>query len=314
MSTLLNKGTLLLLAMTIAVGVPLSVSAEAPSLLIVKSEDLAQYEAPISAFQEATTMDADVIDIAGSREKGTALLKKLAAKRHPDAIFALGAKAAYLSKQVMPDTPIVFAMVLRPEKFGLKGDNTTGVAVEIPEDILLTRFKLVLPDLKRLGVICGQENCPTILEKAGPAAEQLGIELVVSAVKHSESVPGAYRRMRTGIDALWMVPDPTVITRDNFSYLSSRTQHDGVAFLAFSENFVRAGALLSVAPSYQTMGAQAAVLMNKVLNSNGSVPPVQPPVGSTLVINASTAKELGIQMDAATLNMFDEVLDPADSP
>jgi putative ABC transport system substrate-binding protein len=314
MSTLLNKSALLLLAVTIGVGTPSSAAADAPSLLIVKSEDLPQYGAPIAAFQEATTMDAEIVDIAGSREKGTALLQTAVSKRRPDAIFALGAKAAYLSKQVMPDTPIVFAMVLNWEKFGLKTDRTTGVAVEIPEDVLLTRFKLVLPDLRRLGVICGEENCRGIVEKASAAAAQLGIELVVSAVKHPENVPGAYRRMRTGIDALWMVPDPSVMTRDNFSYLSSRTQHDGVAFLAFSENFVRAGALLSVAPSYQTMGSQAAVLMNKVLNSTGSVPPVQPPVGSTLVINASTAEELGIQMDAATLNMFDKVLDSTDSP
>jgi putative ABC transport system substrate-binding protein len=309
-----KKSMLFLTALFAGVAALAGTAVAEPSVLIVKSDSLAQYEAPITAFREVASMQVTEIDIAGSREKGTALLKSTASQTQPTAVFALGAKAAYLSKQLMPDTPVVFAMVLGWKNYGLEGALTTGVAVEIPDDVLLTRFKLILPGLKRLGVICGEHTCPLIEQTARPAAEQLGIELVIAPVAHHQAVPGAYRRIRTSIDALWMVPDPLVITRDNFSYLSSRTRHDDVAFLAFSENFVEAGALLSVAPSYATMGAQAAVLVNKMLASKGEAPPVQNPLGSTLVINAETADDLGISMDSATLNMFDRVIESTKTP
>ena len=207
----------------------------------------------------------------------------------------------------------MFAMVVGWQRYGLDSGPVTGVALEIPVDSLFTRLKLMLPHVKSLGVIHGDGTDAVLLERARAAASVLGMTLVAEHVNADDEVPGAYRRMRRNIDALWMLADPIVVTRDNFAYLARRTRTDGIAFIGFSENFVRAGALVSVSPSYATMGTQAAILLERLLADPSAVPPVQTPVAAKLVINADTIAALGLDLDAATIGMADRVVNLASS-
>jgi len=106
-----------------------------------------------------------------------------------------------------------------------------------------------------------------------------------------------------------MLPDPVVISRDNFRYLSQRCSNDNVAFLAFSENFVRAGALLSISPDYTTMGSQAAVLLERMIEDGEQSPPVQAPIGSSLVVNERVARDLGLEFGPGLMTMADVIID-----
>jgi ABC-type uncharacterized transport system substrate-binding protein len=277
-------------------------------VLVVTSNDLPQYRQPAEAFVAAHVGDARVIDIGGSKESGRDRLRRAVAEGPVDAVFAVGAQAAWISREVLPGVPLAFAMVIDWQRYGL-GENSSGISIELPVDALLTRFKLLLPNLGRLGIIYSDQAPSQTLADARLAAAELGIALVHEAVSESEDVPAAYRRMRTEIDALWMIPDPVVVTHDNFRYLAHRTLHDDVAFLAFSENFVRAGALLSVSPDYATMGSQAAALIDRMVLTNAGAPSVQAPIGSSLVINAETARELGIDVDSNMLSLADKVID-----
>lgn len=303
-------------AVAFAIGSVSSTPAAAPAaapahVLIVKSDDLPQYQQPIDAFVAAHPGKVTTVNLGGSKEEGRDRLLRAAKHESIDAVFALGAQAAWLSREVLPRAPLTFAMVIDWQRYGL-GESATGVAVELPVDGLLARFKLLLPNLRRLGVIHSSHASASTLESARAAAASLGIELRSENVSHADDVAGAYRRMRREIDALWMVPDPVVVTEDNFRYLAERTRSDGIPFLAFSENFVRAGALLSVAPDYATMGSQAAVLVERTLERQNGRPSVQPPIGSSLVINAETARELGIDVNEDILRLADKVIDEDD--
>ena len=285
-------------------------AAPAAHVLIVKSDDLPQYQQPIDAFIAAHPGKITTIDLGGSKEDGVKLLERTAKEGRIDAVFALGAQAAWLSRQVLPRAPLTFAMVIDWRRYGLD-ESAAGIAVELPVDSLLARFKLLLPGMQRLGVIHSEHASAATLEAARAAAASLGIELREESVRYSDGVAGAYRRMRSNVDALWMVPDPVVVTHDNFRYLAERTRHDGIPFLAFSENFVRAGAFLSVSPDYATMGSQAAVLVERSLDGQLEQP-IQAPIGSSLVINAATARELGIDVDGNILSLADKVIEGND--
>ncbi len=290
------------------------VAAAAPAaatVLIVRSDDLPQYSDPIAAFRDAIGEPTQILDISGPREEAEARVREATARTAPSGVYALGARAAVLSRSLLPATPMVFSMVVGWNRYALEEGPVTGVSVEIPVDALFTRFKLLLPRLARIGLISSRETDPHLIAAARAAALDLNLTLVEESVAGADEVAGAYRRMRAEIDALWMVPDPLVVTRENFAYLAQRARHDGVAFLGFSENFVRAGALLSVAPSYATMGSQAAALLARLLVSPTTPPGVQPPVGSQLVVNADTARRLGLNLDATAIGMADLVIDLA---
>lgn len=276
-------------------------------ILVVKSDALPQYEAPIQAFAASIDDAVEIIDIQGSRERGERLLRSAATDGKVRGIFALGTQAAYLSKRILPSVPMSFAMVLNWDQYQFDGP-TTGVSVEIPVDVLFTRFRLLLPHATRIGLIHSERVSEQRLAAARSAARALGMTLVEEKVRFADDVPGAYRRIRSAIDALWMPTDPLVVTRDNFRYLSQRCAKDDVAFLAFSENFVRAGALLSISPDYATMGSQAAVLLERTITTPTSPAEIQAPLGSSLVINAEVAEEIGVDLDAAMLGMADVVV------
>lgn len=276
-------------------------------VLVVKSDDLPQYSGPISAFETALDGSTRLIEIGGSRDNGERLLKDAAANDDVEAVFALGSQAAYLSRRLLPKTPLVFAMVLDWTRYEL-GSGATGVAVEMPVDALFTRFKLLLPQISRIGVIHSERTSKTALRQATDAAASVGIELITEEVRYSEDVAGAYRRIRRDIDALWMLPDPVVISRDNFRYLSQRCSNDNIAFLAFSENFVRAGALLSISPDYTTMGSQAAVLLERMIEDGEKAPPVQAPIGSSLAVNEQVARNLGLEFGPGLMTMADVIV------
>ncbi|RMD85767.1 MAG: hypothetical protein D6815_01155, partial [Candidatus Dadabacteria bacterium] len=252
------------LAMLIATALTTVATAAPATVLIVKSDDLVQYNQPIESFRARIERPVAVVNLAGKESGGERILRQRTRGLEIDAVFALGGHAAYLARKVFPATPTVFAMVLNRDRVDLRGP-VTGVDVQLPVESLLARFKLLMPGLKRIGVIHSRVLGDAAVDRLRKAASAVQIEVVTATVRHSEDVAGAYRRIRGRIDALWMVPDPVVVTRDNFAYLSHRTRNDGIAFLAFSENFVRAGALMSVSPSYDTIGEQAAVLLERLM-------------------------------------------------
>ncbi len=276
-------------------------------VLIVTSGDLPQYRAPIAAFERRTKRPATLVQLKGTPDVARRRLERAAAEAPVEAVFALGGRAVYLAREVLPSTPLVFAMVLQHQGLDLHGP-VTGVEVQLPVESLFARFKMLLPTLHRIGVLYGPTLGPEAIERIRRAAAAVQVELVAARVRHPDEVAGAYRRIRTRIDALWMVPDPVAITRDNFAYLSHRTRNDGIAFLAFSENFVRAGALMSIAPTYETMGEQAAVLLERLLESPGHPPPIQPPLGTRLVVNTEVARALGLDRTATLLGSADELI------
>ena len=56
------------------------------------------------------------------------------------------------------------------------------------------------------------------------------------------------------------------------------------------------------------MGSQAAVLVKRMIEDGETTVPVQAPIGSSLVINADTARRLDIDVSASMMNMADLVI------
>lgn len=297
-------------ALLMAASMALTVGTAVAGVIIVKSDDLPQYTPPATAFRQASKRESVEVVLHSRLDQGDSeFLKQAASTTQPSAVFALGSRAAMAAREAFPDTPLVFAMALGWSRNITTDSATTGVSLELPAADLFVRFKLIIPGLHRIGLITSDSDSRTV-DEARAAASELGLEILHETVGHHDEVAGAYRRMRSRIDALWMVPDPVVVTRENFDYLSSRCRNDEVAFLAFSENFVKAGALLSVAPSYSTMGSQAALLVEQLITDPGNAPPVQSPLGAKLVVNADTAMALGLDLDATTIHMADRVITP----
>lgn len=278
------------------------------SVVVLKSDDLSVYDAPIAAFEEALGRPVTVLDIEGQRSVAKDIVTRLRFDP-PPLVFALGAKAAWMSHEQMPHVPLVYGMIRDPVRYGLEGGSVTGVGYEIPYETLMGQVQLFLPEVRKIGVILTNQN-PAVQElRAAARAAQL--ELDVSSVQDHRDVRGACTRISKRVDALLVIHDPEVLTPENFRFVREQAGRVGIPIIATSEALARSGALLAVVPDYGLTGTQAADLAERILDM-GAEPgnlPVERPQGSRVLINRGVLESLGLELDPMLLDFTDEVIE-----
>lgn len=296
MSTLLALWALLLPA------------ARAGGVVVLSSDRLPAYEQPIAAFEQALQQPVQVYQLEGDRKRAMKVADQLR-DDPPSLVFALGAKAAWLAAQELPQVPLVHAAVLDPARYGVEGAFVTGVGMELPADLVLSQFQLFAPEVKRIGIIVWQGNKNPQIAEAIEAARRAGYEVVARRVTRTQDVRRGFAHLRKQVDALWVLPDPVVVTPQNFRSLRDETLRARMPLLVYSEQLVRAGAFMCVAPDWDGVGRQAADLASRILagTTASAVRPVAPDTPRVLV-NGDTVEALGMRMDEVMLDFVDEVV------
>jgi putative ABC transport system substrate-binding protein len=199
--------------------------------------------------------------------------------------------------------PIIFCMVSNPSRYGLAGANLAGISMDVSGETQFALYKTVVPNLKTIGVIYDPEKSNTLIEEASIAAEKLGLELIKVPVSSHKDVPKALRSILGKIDALWMVPDDTVLTTQSFRFFLVTSFEKKLPFLAISDIFVKVGALATIAPDPIEMGQQLGQLVTKLQSGQLDLTKtnILPPTESNLVINVKTAEKIGITIDPEIL-------------
>lgn len=276
---------------------------------VLVSDALSVYDAPVARFKETVGRPVTVFDIQGSRPRAQAIVNQLKADP-PPLVFAVGAKAAYTAVNDLPGIPIVFAMVLDPNKYGISGTQVTGVSMDVPPEATLAQFQLFVPGVKRIGVLLSASNNSKQVQEAIAAAKSLGLEPNVQRVTSARDVRAAWQRMVGEVDAVWLLPDPVVMAPDTFRWLRGETLRRHLPVLAATENLVRAGALLCVAPDRTMAGQQAGELARRVLDGGELPGMIEPelPGAMRVVLNRDTLDAIGLSVDELMLDFADEVV------
>lgn len=279
-----------------------------PEIAVFRSDDLPAYQQPIESFTAAINAPIALYAFHGDKERALALTHELKADP-PPLIFALGAKAAWLAAMEFPDVPMVYAMVLDPARYGVAGPMATGVGMTLPLDLVLAQFQLFFPERKVLGFIASSTHGMQAVIAAQAAADRANLEVRTALVSSSRDLRRALGQMRREVDALWLLPDPELLTPANFRAIRDTAQTARLPVLAYSETLVRAGALMCVAPDYAEVGRQAAELARQVLAADGeqgALPPPVTPETPRVVLNHDTLEALGIKLDPALMDFVDE--------
>jgi len=296
-----------LLAFAAALG--LTASA-ADTIAVLRSDSLPAYDAPIDAFARAVGRPVVVHDIQGDRDRATRIVDDLIADP-PPAVLALGAKAAWMAHQKLPPTiPVVYAQVRDPERYGLDGIHLTGVRMEMPPAMVLAQFRLLAPDVQRIGILLSASNSDPAVAEAIAAAKDVGLTVRAQRVTSERDVRRAAADMARTVDAIWLLPDPLVVSPSTFHFIRGQAQRARIPVLAYSETLVDAGALLCVAPDPAAIGLQAAESMRAILEDGttpGTITPVAP-TRARVVLNVDVQEAIGLRIDPMLMDFVDQTV------
>lgn len=287
--------------------VPFNLAYAGFTVAIVKSQDLGPYDRAVAGFKEATSNHVvEFVLKSGPEGNNEAIVREIGTTR-PDVIFAVGAKAAVFAKSNLEQFPLVYAMVINPEKYGLEGKNIIGIPLDVPAAEQFKVLKRILPSLRRIGIIYDPKRSGELVENAKGEAQDLGLSVKTVKIQNRNEVPNAIREMKDQVDALWMVPDSTVYSEESLPFIFTFTLDEKIPFMAFSESFVDAGALLSLSSDYEDVGRQGSLKIDEILI--GKAGNSSQPSRYRMVINLKTARRLNIEIPASIQEKASRIID-----
>ena len=219
-------------------------------------------------------------------------------------IVTSGGAAAVAAERATRKIPIVMASGADQVSLGLvsslarPGGNVTGVSSLTP-DLMAKRFELlreVVPKSSRLAVLWHSDNAPSMasVRELDASAARSRVALQSFGIRAADELADAFSAMtRQRVEAVVVVNSPLVFgERKTIVELASKHK---VPAIYGSADYADIGGLLSYGPSYPELYRRAASYVDKVLKgANPGDLPIEQPTTFELVINANTARTLGV--------------------
>lgn len=236
----------------------------------------------------------------------------------PDVLVAVAAVAVDAVRAATKATPIIaFDLETDPVANGIAaslarpGGNVTGLYFDFPDFSTkwMELLKEIIPEIKSVVVV---------LDPASPSPQLNGI--IAAAATLNVAVERMEVRTISDFDDVFRVasarkPDAVLILSSplvgmNPSHIAGLTVSYRLPTVSPFTEFARAGGLMGYGISLPGAIRQVGVMTGKVLK--GTKPeelPIERPTKFELVVNARTAKDLGLILPTSTLLRADEVIE-----
>jgi putative ABC transport system substrate-binding protein len=241
-------------------------------------------------------------------------------RRHVTVIAATAGTAAPAAKAATTTIPIAFIAAQDPVRLGLvaslarPGGNLTGINF-FSSELVAKRLDLLhelLPRAVRVAVLVNPadaENTASTLRDVEAAARAIGLELQVLNASISREINAAFENLgRDRPDALFVGPN-TFLTARRIQVVQLAAFHRIPAIYS-TRDFVEVGGLISYGTNVMDAFRQLGIYTGRILK--GAKPADLPVVQSSkfdLVINAETARMLGLTVPDKLLATADEVIE-----
>jgi putative ABC transport system substrate-binding protein len=231
-----------------------------------------------------------------------------------------GPASALAAKAATSTIPIVFTVNEDPVRLGLvaslarPGGNATGINF-LSGELVAKRLELLhelVPGAARVAVLVNPTTATsaerTLLD-VEPAARAIGLQIQVVNASTIREIDAAFATfVRERPDALFVGSDALFVSRR--VQLANLASRHAVPATYSSREIAEVGGLMSYGANIQDAWRQAGVYTGQILK--GAKPADLPVVQSSkfeLVINASTARMLGLTVPDKLLALADEVIE-----
>ncbi len=239
----------------------------------------------------------------------------------PDVIVVAGSQPTSAAQEATSTIPIVMGSSTEPVRDGYvrslarPGGNITGLA-NLSGDLGPKYLELILaalPRLSSLAVMTNPSNTghPAILASIQAVAPKLKVKVLRVEIQDAQAIEAAFASMkRENAGAMFVMVDPVTNfpqVRQTIAQLSLK--HQLPVFSNFRE-LIEAGGLMSYGQNLALQYKRAAAYVDKIFK--GAKPgdlPVEQSTRLEMVVNAKTAKALGIKIQPEILLRADVVIE-----
>jgi putative ABC transport system substrate-binding protein len=229
----------------------------------------------------------------------------------PDLVLTLGSRATAAALAYRTDdVPVVFSMVLHPGQAGFLHSGLTGISLDVGPDEQFRLLRRLLPKARVVGVLYDPEQTGMVVAEARRSAERMGFRFETEAVSGPPEALRVVDRLARRVDVLWAVADSNVFTPLTTGPIQLAALQRRVPVFGLSPSHARTGALAAFTFDYADVGRQTAQLVRRVIAARakpGSIP-VTGPRKVGVIVNARTARRLGIPLDPTVTREATEVV------
>lgn len=236
----------------------------APKIAVVVSQSIRPYIEAVEGLSSAISSEAggsvDVFFLDRFEGKDLVNLSQTLDKKDTDLFIAIGPHAA---RFVWEDIKAVkaarfYSMVLNPEKVLAMLRFAAGIPLNISAETQVEMIHRAMPSVNRIGILYDPEYNHDFFMEAFEKAALMNITLIPLMVSSRKDIPLALKNHWNDLDALWLIPDRTVISESIVQYVIKEALFNAVPVIGFNRFFYESGAALAFIFDYSEIGRQCA--------------------------------------------------------
>jgi putative ABC transport system substrate-binding protein len=262
-------------------------------ILVVQNLRIKPYADALAGFKES--LGARGRHVAVTVNNGEDIVSSIRKKR-PDLILAIGMDSLQKVKRYT-DIPIVYLMVLNASSVVQDERNVNGVGMTIAPERQIAQIRKVLPNTRKIGLLYDPKKSSFFVRRAQAVAREHRIDLLVKEVDNPKSVSGALNNMKGAVEALWMIPDTSVVTPETAELIMLFSLENRLPVVTFSTKYLEMGAFMSLDVNAFDMGKQAGEQAARILaGMDAGEVPASEAESLVLTINEAVARKLRISI------------------
>ncbi|MDD2502205.1 MAG: ABC transporter substrate binding protein [Geobacter sp.] len=263
--------------------------AQAYDLLLLQSQRNPAYDEVLKGFSQGQGISKRVVVLSDYAEVDVV---RIVREDRPRLILAVGDAALALARKVR-SIPVVALMSLDIHRLKSAQSNLTGIGMIAPPEQycdLLRQMKV-----RRVGVIYNPAKSGWYLRQAQQAVDQAGISLVLREVAAPRDTLPQLASLAGKVDALWMLPDVTAVTRETTEAYFYFSLQQSVPVISFASSYLGLGATAVLDIDRAALGRQARGMVEELLEGDSADSmPLRFPKGVTVKTNANLLKRFKI--------------------
>ncbi len=280
-------------------GAPGPAPASAPvRVLVLLSDESAPYREAADALRQTlarlkgSAASVAVLSASAKEARGEAL-------RDSTLVVTVGVAAAKMALAGEGNYPVLSIVIpkqafeaLHCEAAAPARHRCSAVYFDQPLARQLNLIEAALPQRRRIGLVLGPTSAKVLPELTLEAAQR-GLSVVQRTITDADQLYPALQGVLPEADLLLAVPDGVVLTTASARSLLVSAYRYQIPVVAFSENYVNAGAMLAVFSTPAQLGRQAAEQIG-IEAGKVTLPAPQFPRYYTVRSNPQVARSLGI--------------------